>query len=320
MRFFCIAATHFVPNYAALFQVSDTEIFFNDKEFLFTSKPYFLRLFLPCEVTEVADECATYDSDAGTFKVSVPKKNVGEFFPRLAMITELLTPKGLDRVKDPVSELCDDQEVYGYQHLPSEESFTGDGYGFANRRVSVLSHLRDEITLLFDFPDPDSHSNEERKRMLTEKETEKFSDEHYLFDFFNDEIQTFLDFETPWSSGCGQGDDVTFSMDECDRMKNLPKRRIRLNKAETSVVVRSLVDIMFAYVYDFVTTLGEHSVESGWTIRSLCATFSGLVSWNSVHEAVLSAIRRSICYPLYRNLKLSTFVFKNVVNIFNAGN
>lgn len=45
-------------------KIKDTEILYEEKTFLFASKPYFLRLFLPASV--VADETGTADYDFDT--------------------------------------------------------------------------------------------------------------------------------------------------------------------------------------------------------------------------------------------------------------
>ena len=46
---------------------------------------------------------------------------------------------------------------------------------------------------------------------------------------------------------------------------------------------------------------GESTCESSWTYVKLAPTFSCLVRYESALEAFTSAIRRSLCYGLYRN-------------------
>jgi len=38
-----------------------------------------------------------------------------------------------------------------------------------------------------------------------------------------------------------------------------------------------------------------------------------------LEKVVLASFRRSLCYPLYRNWKLSELVFKDVIEMINKG-
>lgn len=49
-----------------------------------------------------------------------------------------------------------------------------------------------------------------------------------------------------------------------------------MNKEERKTAWLSLVDILYAFSYDFRTTLGENTVESAWTINKLSATLCWL--------------------------------------------
>lgn len=46
-------------------KLSEAEITFDGREFYFSAKPYYLRLYLPCEVVEDDRESAEYDADSG---------------------------------------------------------------------------------------------------------------------------------------------------------------------------------------------------------------------------------------------------------------
>jgi len=65
----------------------------DETDLRFYSKPYFLRLHLPKPVEETEDAQAKWLPEESSFWVSAPKKNPGEFFPGLDMLTALLTPK-----------------------------------------------------------------------------------------------------------------------------------------------------------------------------------------------------------------------------------
>ena len=80
-----------------------------------------------------------------------------------------------------------------------------------------------------------------------------------------------------------------------------------------------LVDVLYAYAYDERTTDGEGTVESLWTIRRLSATLSWLDPPDSVHAAALGAVRRALCYPLYRHWRLALAVVADVAALLRLG-
>ncbi|KAL5460557.1 hypothetical protein EMCRGX_G034009, partial [Ephydatia muelleri] len=93
-----------------------------------------------------------------------------------------------------------------------------------------------------------------------------------------------------------------------------------LDKATRYSLYLGLVDIMFAFAYDYRTTEGEPNVESAWTICKISSTLSWLeVFRGSVHEVVYGNLRRSLCYPLYRHWRLSLAVLQDVRDIFHLG-
>ena len=69
-----------VTIYAPFTNISDTEIFMEDLDFRFFSKPYFLRLHLPKPIEESDLANAEYKADINSFVIKAPKKNSGEFF------------------------------------------------------------------------------------------------------------------------------------------------------------------------------------------------------------------------------------------------
>merc|ERR1712018_909365 len=80
--------------YAPFTHVADTEVFMDEKDFRFFSKPYFLRLHFPCEIIENDEASAKFDAETLSYVIQCPKVNHGEFFPNLDMISELCKPKG----------------------------------------------------------------------------------------------------------------------------------------------------------------------------------------------------------------------------------
>ena len=84
----------FVTIYAPFTHIDKTEVFMDENEFRFFSKPYYLRIHLPGPVIENEEASASWDSDTNSFNVKCPKVNEGEVFTGLDMLTDLLTPKG----------------------------------------------------------------------------------------------------------------------------------------------------------------------------------------------------------------------------------
>jgi len=81
----------------------------------------------------------------------------------------------------------------------------------------------------------------------------------------------------------------------------------------------NLVDIIYAYAYDHRITVGEHNVESPWTIATLSPTLAWFESFAYVKDAVLACFRRTLCYPLYRHFNLAKQILKDTITIFRLG-
>lgn len=73
-----------------------------------------------------------------------------------------------------------------------------------------------------------------------------------------------------------------------------------------------MIDILLAYNYDLITNNYEHISESGWNIIKLSATFSCFIDYSDfdnqeqkLKSAIISFMRRSLIFPLYRNFSLA---------------
>ena len=99
-------------------------------------------------------------------------------------------------------------------------------------------------------------------------------------------------------------------------------------------LVAGLVDLLFAYVYDHLTTSGDPTVESAWTVSTLSATLACLEDWlqeendeadgNEDGPLLLSAVghsclRRSLIYPYLRNYEFSCHCWKQTGQILGKG-
>ena len=322
--------------YAPFTNISDTEIFIDGLDFRFFSKPYFLRLHLPNAIEETDSASAKYDADSNSFIIKAPKKIQGQFFPGLDMISELLTPKGsshlnekieiLEESEEPPEEEEDDIDCYFQQQIPENIPEKPDivtssetSYGFGFSRANVFSRLLDECEEILDIKDLDHKSFSERKVERKQLEDKAFSQDHYLADKFdtNEDLNSIVELSLKWKNT------VAFSKEDTERMITLGtqrKTKTKIEKENISCVSTGLLDILFAYCYDFRTTEGEQNSESAWNISKLCATLSCGEKYLNIDECVITSIRRSLCYPLYRQWELSLLVWSDVCDVLsNSG-
>ena len=319
--------------YAPFTNISDTEIFMDELDFRFYSKPYFLRLHLPNAIEETDLASAKYNADTNSFVVKAPKKVAGQFFPGLEMISELLKPKGStaippeieisEEIDEALSEEDEDIDCYFEQHIHSEDNSVNladgnNGYGFAFSHTNVFSKLLDECQEILDIKDLDRKTFSIRSLERKGLENTAFSSEHYLADLFDtsDELNSILNLDSKLK------DMADFSKEETERMVALGTQRkisVKVTKENLSNVSLNLLDILFAYCYDYRTTEFEHNSESAWTISKLCATLSCGEKYVNMKECVLTCIRRSLCYPLYRHWELSLLAWNDVCDVLEHG-
>ena len=341
-----------VTIYAPFTHIDKTEVFMDEDEFRFFSKPYYLRLHLPGEVIENDEASATWDAETSSFIVKCPKKTPGEAFSGLEMITELLTPKGEKELKNKIEEIednfdkndnCDSIEeeleeldFYFEQSFPEDENESltkSDGYGFAFQQFGVYKKLLAEFGEILDITDPDGKSQSERNEVSHEKEQQEFNADHYLSDLFDsvEEINSIIS-EPCEFSACIIGSDnlsqpininkqsevLAFSPSEQEAMLALPRSRKIIPPNLLTSVHYSLADILFGYCY-IVRVLGNDCPELAWCVSKLSSTLSCVRRHCSARDLMVSSIRRSLCYPLYRNFELAEKVWQDVIIILQIG-
>ncbi|XP_060574596.1 protein SHQ1 homolog [Ruditapes philippinarum] len=330
-------------------KVAETEIFIEEDDFKFYSKPYFLRLALPGKIVEDGREKADYNADNGEFVIVVPKQTPGEHFEGLDMLTKLLEAKGKKPAPSSLIEVIDDGTLEGtdeadnddddeldedfdwrIEQVPYKEQpkLTGaPKYGFANQKSGVFSRLQEDMVYIVDCSDPDTMCVADRREERIQAENDKFDEDHYIADMYEDVlIKPLLDFQPHWceevdlvQGGTPVEMAVELTEDEKEVMRKLPRKEYILDVTEETGVYLGLVDILYAYCYNHRTTEGENNCESGWTICKISSTLSWLEVFSSLEDVVRSCFRRSICYPLYRQWKLNQSVLKDVVTILQLG-
>lgn len=135
-------------------------------------------------------------------------------------------------------------------------------------------------------------------------------------DYLNDEeIDSALEMVPWWARP--ETATAPFADDDREVMQQLAHREYVL--ASPAVIHCVLADILAAFVYDHRTTLGEPTVESGWTISTLAASLSWLWLPSSMRDVAVSFARRAVAYPLYRHFGLARRCLEDSARIILSG-
>jgi protein SHQ1 len=229
------------------------------------------------------------------------------------------------------------------------------GYGFAHMFRDVLHHdwskdgmakemLEGWSHFWCDWPTHGDESGYELRQRLhatrRQVEGDAFSYDRYLqdTDVEDDYIyQCAMSFHPHWTTPF-----VGFTDEERQQLASIPYPLLPPDALTGDVLptIRLLlgaVDILFAYAYDHLTTSGDPTVESAWTIvilsPSLCwlddswqwvdddagTSGEGEESMIQIKRVIRSSLRRSLVYPYLRNLDLALRCAKQVANILAGG-
>lgn len=319
--------------FAPYTNISETEIYIEKNDFRFFSPPYYLRLHLPGEIMEMGATNGIYDADDGKFVLTMEKVNKGEHFPNLDLISTLLVKKTKNFPSKPNIRVLDSQEEDGStdeSHYSQDESSEMDclieqalpeervlimkpKYGFGNQYSDVFKGFAYEVLEILDLPDPDVTPASSRTQLRLECEVKDFSDEHYLADrVYRNYIDELIAFVMVWEQYHARGTSATLCVEDTERLKDFPLREYILTPNDQQALYFGLIDIIAAYCYDHRTTEGDPTSESAWTINKLSATLSWFEVYATLNDALLAFMRRSLCYPLFRNYDLSVKILRDV--------
>lgn len=325
-------------------KLNDLDVFIDETDFRFYCKPYFLRLNLPASILE-NDEEINYDFDERKFKLRYRKKNAGEVFEGLDLLTKLLTPNCAPQklANNLIEEIGEDQNEISVDHQNGSDSDDEeeevqwyihqnvnkdeDGievlnsslkYGFANTKSNIFSKLNNEYEMIIDLPDPDNNTQNRSQLRITDEHS-KFNDDHYLADYFdNSEMidSLILEYEPDYQQSEAI---IEYTEAETETLKNLPKKKHLLDKCEKLHAYTGLIDILFAYLYNERINCGEENIETAWTISKVSSSLSWLDTFDSLDQVLIASFRRSLCIPLYRNWKLSEKVLADLIFVLKKG-
>lgn len=189
-------------------------------------------------------------------------------------------------------------------------------YGFNNQYHGYFTHVQETMNEINELAEPEKSSVDSRRAERTESENNHFDEDHYCMDFINnEEINELMKYKTIYSkelkriqknvknaelkesskpliqditpkdaSGDLDMDGLTiddtkesllkFSSKEDSMMRDLPNKEYLLSYEKATFL--GLVDLMFAYCYNYRVTEGDNNVESVWCIGRISPTISSL--------------------------------------------
>jgi len=337
----------FIEIYAPHIKKDEAEIDIEEDQIYFYCKPYFLRLHLPGNIVEDDRSKSSYNADSGWLSLRLAKEKNGEHFENLHMLTKLLTPKRPQPFPSVEVLSSDQNQKKGETHEKEKETTSEDketfepdwfieqspyqdevsnllnseefAYGFALQKTNPLNELMKEYPDMIDLPNPDSVPLKQRGILRYNQEQESFDCEHYLADIYDNEtLSDIIKMEFPSLTGTKEENSVLTEKEQ-EQLLQLPRREYLIDDDKSKFVFLGIYDLIFAYAFDFRQTLGEHCVESDWTICKLSSYLSWLDTFTDLESVVITSARRCLSFPLYRNMKMFKKVFSDVKLIIKAG-
>ena len=309
----------YINVHAPYTNIGDTEIDVDGENFLFVSSPYFLRLRLPGKIVDNDSAKGSYLCDSGDFNLTFDKETTGEHFENLDMITSLLAPADIPDINPDLVEMLEEDGITLENGNNEDEYANKFSYGFANKLTTEFSNIGIEFPQIFELRVPETVAIEERNAKRVHHEDDKFSTDHYLADFYDEELlEPFLAAVAPWCMP-NFNKEIEFSEEEVGVLKELPNKHYLLSKTEYKQVLYGLVDILYGYCYDKRSTLNESTVESGWTINKLSSTLSWFCTFDDMKQVLIASYRRALIYPIFRNFDLCIKVKNDLVALFKKG-
>ena len=214
-------------------------------------------------------------------------------------------------------------------------------YGFNNIYIDVFDKRKEELLEICDLNPKEIRINK-RYLFKLQKESNDFNAERYVTDIFLDDKNSdfYDDFFFDITKDYFSKKDKKFlesikdkkTKDNFDEIENEVLYKISKLKINDDRIpccklkykfnlYLNVVDILFSFLYNCITTDYENNSESGWTINKLSSTLSCLIDFDlnyysqskeisfdilkeSIENLIISNYRRVLIYPLYRNIKI----------------
>jgi len=189
---------------------------------------------------------------------------------------------------------------------------------------NFFKDLQEELLELAEV-DPDKSTIEERWKIKTLIENQQFSEDRYLADKYEcEEIDLLTELELSVYGEKKKINDLSevknkdmYSEQEWNLLTKLGSKEFLIHNHQ--ILLLQIVDILYAFLYEYRVTEGEFTSESGWSINKLSATLSTFVEMADVKQTLISSIRRSLIFPLYRNYQLSIKIKEDLVKMLKEG-
>lgn len=285
------------------FSIDENYFHVDGKVITFYASPYYLRLCFSGELLDEEYAFVEHNIPNKEITILLRKKVFGEFFSNLDMITSLIAS----------SELPDTLEEKSVLDVECDSEFIG-GYGFNKQHVGMGSRIEYVLGDVLHVKSPSKKTNEQirSERELVEKSA--FDEDHYLADFLEPDSWSCYSELNAYDLYGGE----SFTSEEQNLLVNM-KNVTNLSIVDMDSCCWMLIDVLFAYCYDRRTTEGESNVESAWTVSTLSTTLSWLEYPKALDLTLISCLRRSLCYPLFRSWKLSLIVLADVIWLLGNG-
>lgn len=271
------------------------------------------------------------------------------------LIEELDVPNTVEeKFQASTAQLAQDGESHDWE-LPQsvpEDQVTSIAYGFNNAYNSVVGVSLSNGNDINELGDPETALPNDRIIERLIKENIKFDPEFYAADYImqqhpsEDDDKDFsaaISWKSPvtrqfmaWykqqsqlpAENREQVVPLTFTEEEQQRMLQLPRKSYLIEEAYKLQLYILILSVLFAYNYDLRENLGEHNIESVWTVGKLIPQFAFLDSQlfipsdqdNSILKScVITGVRRALCYPLYRHYSIATKAWNDVYYALRSG-
>ncbi len=168
----------------------------------------------------------------------------------------------------------------------------------------------------------DASTSIDRRQQRRAQEDQAFDLDAYMNDTYDpdDDVQSFLAFDAPWSRAAAASVALAFNDEERDELQRLPRRSYVLTRQEKVDAAAALVGIMYAFCSDRRMGMGDGSCESGSNIARLAPPLCALdACGGSIHDMIVACVRRSVSFCLYRSFHVAKCIIKDVACVLRLG-
>lgn len=339
----------------ARFNAKTIEMVADSQLFIFSLPPYYLRLRFPYNCVDDERSHAEFDSKNECVDIRIPKETKGQDFPDLDLTAKLLARNNEEEVKKPLIQELDNNDIEQVmqegedfnweisQDNPEEKLMPSTKYGFDNQYNDIVGVSISNGNDINELGDPENTDDNQRILERLIKENIKFDPEYYASDYLveleDEDYKQLIQWKNPvtakfmkWYKNKLEDENIMpieFTKTEQEKMLDLPKKSYLLSTNHKTELLVLLVSLLFSYHFDMRETDGEHNTESAWTIGKLTPQLSFLDSKlsikndlnddNLLRSAVITGIRRSLCYPLHRNYNFAMKCWNDVYYNLRGG-